>query len=95
MTTEAAFKAIDTRLYQWGPNELTRAAAMAEWTKNNPEQLRLSNPHTRARTYSHADHLRAKNFVVWAKAHPGWAHVDNPFVHPHYRRAEAGRSRPC
>ena len=67
-------KAYGYRIAQYGPDEQSRAARQAAWTRQHPGQDRVNNPHLREKVYSSADLDRAGQFAAWNADNPAQSH---------------------
>jgi hypothetical protein len=84
MTREAAFKAVQTSEYPWGPGDRSRRAKQAARTNRHGKHRMSENPFTREKVCPPDEHRRAKLFDEWRDANPGRIDADNPHAHPFY-----------
>jgi hypothetical protein len=72
-------KATATKIAQYGPGELQRAADQAAWTKRNRPSNIEDNPFLRHKIYTATELDRAKQFRVWKDQNPDKDDSENPY----------------
>ena len=76
----AGFKAIETKMAKYGPDELTRAGRQMAWTKANGNSA--DNPNLREKFYTAFDQDRWLRFDKWQSENPERSVWENFYRHP-------------
>ncbi len=71
-------KATETKIAQWGPDEIKRAWAQANWTMLHPNSPKSDNPNLRSKVYKEEDFARVQHFKEWAEKYPNRSDIENP-----------------
>jgi HNH endonuclease len=75
-------RANQTKLAQYGPDELRRTKQKRDWTLLNKSRPGSANPYNRENFYRAEELAQAERFESWKNANPDRSHQENPFTHP-------------